>query len=248
MINGKKIIAVLPAYNAEKTLVRTVREIPFGVVDEILLVDDKSSDKTVAIAKRLGLEVFVHEKNLGYGGNQKTCYREALRRGADVVVMLHPDYQYDPRLLVAMVAPICYDVYDVMLGSRIIGGKAIAGGMPRIKYWGNRVLTFFQNLVFRKKLSEYHTGYRAFHRKVLEAIPLENNSNDFVFDNQVLAQVILFGFEVGEISCPTRYFPEASSIGLGRGLQYAIGCAWTAGQFLLQKSRIAQFSIFKRRL
>jgi glycosyltransferase involved in cell wall biosynthesis len=247
MINGKKIVAVLPAYNAEKTLTKTVQDIPFGIVDGILLVDDKSSDKTVVIAKRLGLEVFLHEKNLGYGGNQKTCYREALKRGADVVVMLHPDYQYDPRLILAMVAPICYGVYDVMLGSRILGGKAIEGGMPRVKYWGNRVLTFFQNLVFRKKLSEYHTGYRAFHRKVLETVPFEENSNDFVFDNQILAQVILFGFDIGEVSCPTRYFPEASSIGWGKGIQYIFGCIWTAFQFLLEKCGIAQFSLFKRR-
>ena len=248
MINGCKIVAVLPAYNAEKTLVRTVQDITFGVVDQVLLVDDKSSDKTVQIAKRLGLEVFLHDENLGYGGNQKTCYREALKRNADVIVMLHPDYQYDPRLILAMVAPICYGVYDCMLGSRIIGGKAIEGGMPRIKYWGNRVLTFFQNLVFRKKLSEYHTGYRAFHRKALEMVPFESNSNDFVFDNQILAQLILFGFEIGEISCPTRYFPEASSIGWGKGLQYIGGCMITAIQFLLEKNRITQFPIFKRRL
>ena len=248
MITGKKIIVVLPAYNAEKTLVRTVQDIPFGIVDQVLLVDDKSSDKTVQIAKRLGLEIFLHDENLGYGGNQKTCYREALKRGADVVVMLHPDYQYDPRLILAMVAPICYEVYDVMLGSRILGGKAIEGGMPRIKYWGNRGLTFFQNLVFRKKLSEYHTGYRAFHRKVLETVPFESNSNDFVFDNQILAQAILFGFEIGEISCPTRYFPEASSIGWAKGIQYMAGCLVTAVQFVLEKSRIAQFPIFKRRL
>ena len=247
MINGKKIIAVLPAYNAEKTLAKTIQDIPFGVVDEILLVDDKSSDRTVAISKRLGLQVFLHEENLGYGGNQKTCYHEALKKGADVIVMLHPDYQYDPRLILSMAASICYGVYDVMLGSRIIGGKAISGGMPRVKYWGNRILTFFQNLVFRKKLSEYHTGYRAFHRKVLEAIPFENNSNDFVFDNQMLAQIILFGFEIGEISCPTRYFREASSIGWGKGIQYALGCFVTAIQFLLEKYRIAQFSLFKRR-
>lgn len=247
MINGKKVIAVLPAYNAEKTLSRTVQDIPFGSVDEILLIDDKSSDKTVTIAKRIGLEVFLHEKNLGYGGNQKTCYKEALRRGADVIVMLHPDYQYDPRLIFAMVTPICYGVYDVMLGSRILGGKAVYGGMPRIKYWVNRLLTFFQNLVFRKKLSEYHTGYRAFHRKVFEQIPFEENSNDFIFDNQILAQIILAGFEIGEVSCPTRYFAEASSIGWKKGIYYAAGCLLTAAQFLLHKNRIAQFPLFKCR-
>ena len=248
MINGKKIVAVLPAYNAEKTLVKTVQDIPFGVVDEILLVDDKSADKTVLIAKRLGLEVFLHAENLGYGGNQKTCYREALHRGADVVVMLHPDYQYDPRLILAMIAPICYGVYDVMLGSRIIGGEAIKGGMPRIKYWVNRLLTFIQNLVFRRKLSEYHTGYRAFHRNVLEMIPFEKNSNGFLFDNQVLAQIILFGFRIGELSCPTRYFKEASSIGWWRGVGYAWGCLWTSFQYLTEKMSLAHFSIFDRKL
>ena len=248
MINGKKIIAVLPAYNAERTLVKTVQDIPFGAVDQILLVDDKSSDKTVSIGKRLGLEVFLHDKNLGYGGNQKTCYREAMARGADVIVMLHPDYQYDPRLLLAMVTPICYGVYDVMLGSRIIGGEAISGGMPRIKYYGNRLLTFFQNIFLRRKLSEYHTGYRAYHRKVLEAIPFHNNSNDFVFDNQVLVQVIFFGFKIGEVSCPTRYFTEASSIGWGRGIIYAFGCIWTTIQFILEKSRLVHFKIFHKLL
>ena len=248
MINGKKVIAVLPAYNAEKTLVKTVQDIPFGTVDQILLVDDKSSDKTVTIAKRLGLEVFLHDQNLGYGGNQKTCYRQALTKDADVIVMLHPDYQYEPKLILAMVAPICYGVYDVMLGSRILGGEAVSGGMPRIKYWVNRMLTFFQNLVFRRKLSEYHTGYRAFQRNVLQSIPFEHNSNGFVFDNQILAQVILFGFEIGEVSCPTRYFPEASSIGWAKGIQYVIGCVETAFQFLLEKKRIIQFPIFKRRL
>lgn len=248
MINGKKIIAVLPAYNAEKTLVRTVQEIPFGAIDQILLVDDKSSDKTVIIAKRLGLEVFLHEQNLGYGGNQKTCYHAALQRDADVVVMLHPDYQYEPRLLLSLVAPICYEVYDVMLGSRIIGGGALRGGMPRIKYYGNRVLTLFQNLFFGRKLSEYHTGYRAFHRKVLETIPFQRNSNDFLFDNQVLAQVILFGFKIGELSCPTRYFAEASSIGWRKGIQYALGCVWTTCQFVLERGRLARFPIFQRKI
>ena len=246
MINGKKVIAVLPAYNAEKTLVKTVQDIPFGAVDQILLVDDKSSDKTVIIAKRLGLEVFLHDQNLGYGGNQKTCYREALLRDADVIVMLHPDYQYEPKLILAMVTPICYDVYDVMLGSRIIGGEAVKGGMPKTKYWVNRLLTFFQNLVFRRKLSEYHTGYRAFRRKVLSSIPFEMNSNDFVFDNQILAQVIFQGYKIGEVSCPTRYFAEASSIGWLRGIHYALGCLWTSIQFILEKSKLVHFLIFDR--
>ena len=248
MINGKKIIAVLPAYNAEKTLSHTVQDIPFGAVDQILLVDDKSSDKTVVIAKRLGLEVFLHNENLGYGGNQKTCYREAISRDADVIVMLHPDYQYEPKLILAMVTPICYGVYDVMLGSRILGGGAIRGGMPRVKYWVNRMLTFFQNLFFRAKLSEYHTGYRAFHRRVLEQIPFEKNSNDFLFDNQVLAQILFLGFKIGEVSCPTKYFAEASSIGWGKGVRYALGCVGTTLQFLLQKAGLARFAIFNRRL
>ena len=247
MINGKKIIAVLPAYNAEKTLAKTVQDIPFGSVDEILLVDDKSSDKTVVIGKRLGLEVFLHEKNLGYGGNQKTCYRKALTRDADVIVMLHPDYQYDPRLLLAIATPICYGVYDVMLGSRIIGGEAIHGGMPRIKYYINRLLTFFQNVFFRRKLSEYHTGYRAYHRRVLEAIPFENNSDDFVFDNQIIAQIILFNYKIGEVSCPTRYFAEASSIGWFQGTKYAWGCIWTTFQFILEKAHLGHFKIFINR-
>jgi len=246
VINGKKVIAVLPAYNAEKTLVKTVQDIPFGSVDRILLVDDKSSDKTVTIAKRLGLEVFLHDQNLGYGGNQKTCYQQALARDADVIVMLHPDYQYEPKLILAMVSPICYGIYDVMLGSRILGGEAIKGGMPRIKYWVNRLLTFLQNLVFRRKLSEYHTGYRAFDRKVLESVPFEKNSNGFIFDNQILAQVISFGFKIGEVSCPTRYFPEASSIGWSKGVEYALGCLWTSIQFILEKSKIAHFSIFDK--
>ncbi len=245
MINGKKIIAVLPAYNAEKTLVKTVQDIPFGSVDQILLVDDKSSDKTVTIAKRLGLEVFLHERNLGYGGNQKTCYEQALKQDADVIVMLHPDYQYEPKLILAMVAPICYGVYDVMLGSRILGGEAVRSGMPIVKYWVNRLLTFFQNLVFRRKLSEYHTGYRAFHRNVLSSVPFKNNSDGFIFDNQMLAQIIFQGFKIGEVSCPTRYFPEASSIGWARGVEYAFGCIWTSVEFVLEKMKLAHFSIFE---
>ena len=243
MLNGHKIIVVLPAYNAERTLRKTVSEIPTDMIDEILLVDDQSSDRTVEIAKELGLHIFQHPKNLGYGGNQKTCYEEALKH--QVIVMLHPDYQYDPKLLVAMVAPICYGVYDVMLGSRIIGGKAIEGGMPRLKYYVNRGLTFFQNLIFRRKLSEYHTGYRAFHRMVLTSVPFHKNSNNFVFDNQILAQIFYHAFRVGELSCPTRYFKEASSIGLMRGIQYAWGCIVTAFQYLMQKNRMTSFKIFE---
>ncbi|MBI3999019.1 MAG: glycosyltransferase family 2 protein [Candidatus Omnitrophica bacterium] len=245
MINSKKIIVVLPAYNAEKTLERTVQKIPMDVVDEVFLVDDRSSDRTVELAKELALEVFEHEHNVGYGGNQKTCYREALKRNADVVVMLHPDYQYDPRLIVAIAAPICYGVYDVILGSRILGGQAMERGMPPLKYYVNRLLTFFQNVAFRMALSEYHTGYRAFHAGVLRAVPFQENSDGFLFDNQMLAQIIFHGFQVGEISCPTRYFPDSSSIGLIQGIKYAFGCIVIAMQYLLEKSKLAKFSVFR---
>jgi glycosyltransferase involved in cell wall biosynthesis len=247
MINGKRIAVVLPAYNAAKTLARCVADIPRDAIDEIIVVDDGSHDETVAIARRLGLEPRCHERNLGYGGNQKTCYATALDRGADVIVMLHPDYQYEPRLLVAMAAPICYGVYDVMLGSRILGGGALAGGMPLLKYVVNRALTLFQNMLFRRKLSEYHTGYRAFDRAVLLSIPFELNSDAFVFDAQMIAQIVACGFRVGEISCPTKYFPEASSIGLGSGIRYAWGCVVVSLQYVLHVSRLARFAYLERR-
>lgn len=236
MINGKKVAVILPAYNAEKTLEKTVAAIDRALVDDVIVVDDRSTDSTAEIARRLAVALHVHERNRGYGGNQKSCYRIALARGADVVVMLHPDYQYDPRLLIAMAAPICYGVYDVMLGSRILGGTALAGGMPRLKYYVNRALTFFQNLAFRRKLSEYHTGYRAFDRRVLAALGLSRNSDDFVFDSQMLAQVFIHDFRVGELSCPTHYFPEASSIGLWRGVIYAWGCVVVAVQYVLERA------------
>ncbi len=235
MINHKKIIVVLPAYNAEKTLKQTVKDIPHEFIDEILLVDDRSQDHTIEFAKELGLTTFQHEKNLGYGGNQKTCYQEALKRGADVIIMLHPDYQYDPRLLLAMAAPICYGVYDVMLGSRIIGGQALKGGMPVYKYIANRALTFIQNLVLRNKLSEYHTGYRAFDRKVLEQIPFRENSNNFVFDAEILAQITAHRFSIGEVSCPTKYFREASSIRLFSSIRYGFGCLRVCINYLQNK-------------
>ena len=247
MINGKRIVVVLPAYNAAQTLERCVDEIPRGPVDDVILVDDASADETVAIARRLHLELRLHEKNLGYGGNQKSCYRAALERNADVIVMLHPDYQYDPRLLVAIAAPICFGVYDVMLGSRILGGDALKGGMPVYKYVVNRVLTFAQNLVFRRKLSEYHTGYRAFHRRVLETVSFDRNANGFVFDAQILAQTFACGFRVGEISCPTRYFPEASSIGLLSGVRYAWGCVVVAFQYALHVSGLRRFRYLEQR-
>lgn len=233
MLNDKKIVVVLPAYQAEKTLEVTVNAIPVDIVDEIILVDDHSSDRTVELAKELGLRVFVHEKNKGYGANQKTCYREALKSEADIVIMLHPDYQYEPRLVTAMASMIAYGIYDVVIGSRILGNTSIAGGMPRYKYYANRLLTFFQNLLIGTKLSEFHTGYRGFSREVLENLPLLANSDDFIFDNQMLVQVVASGYQIGEISCPTKYFPEASSINFFRSSVYGLGVIKNSIQFLL---------------
>src|SRR5688572_17000135 len=214
MINGKRVIVVLPAYNAGRTLEQTIGEIPPGVVDDLLLVDDASGDDTVEVAGRLGVPYVVHSENRGYGGNQKTCYTEALRRGADIVVMLHPDYQYTPKLIGAMAWLVASGEFEVVLGSRILGTGAIKGGMPRYKYVANRFLTAVENVLLGCKLSEFHTGFRAFSRRVLETLPLEENSDDFVFDNQMLAQAVFFDFKIGEITCPTRYFAEASSINL----------------------------------
>ncbi|MCS6875052.1 MAG: glycosyltransferase family 2 protein [Pyrinomonadaceae bacterium] len=246
MLNGQKIIVVMPAYNAARTLERTVSEIPRDIVDEILLVDDRSSDETVKLAKELRLTTFEHEQNFGYGRNQKTCYREALKRGADIVVMLHPDYQYSPKLIVPMAGMIAYGEYDVVLGSRILGGTALKGGMPLYKYIANRFLTFFQNILIGQKLSEYHTGFRAFRREVLENLPLEENSDDFIFDNQIICQAIFFGYRIGELSCPTRYFPEASSINFGRSVKYGIGVLVTSLEFRLQRMKLVKFRIFRR--
>ncbi len=243
MINGKSIAVVLPAYNAEKTLEATVRELP-DLVDIRILVDDHSSDRTVEVAHRLGLQYYVHDKNYGYGRNQQTCYREALASGADVVIMVHPDYQYTPLLTTAMASMVACDVYDVVLGSRIIGGTALRGGMPIWKYVANRFLTAFENLFLRVKLSEYHTGYRAFSRKVLTELPLLEDSDDFVFDNQMLAQCVYFGFRIGEVSCPTKYFEEASSINFSRSVKYGLGVLATSLEFALQKSGLARFRIF----
>lgn len=231
MLLGKRVVVVLPAYNAERTLEQTVRQIPEGIVDDILLVDDHSSDETVRVARKLGVRTFVHPRNRGYGANQKTCYREALRLGADIVVMLHPDYQYEPRLLPAMASMIASEVYDVVLGSRILGRTAREGGMPLYKYVSNRALTAFQNLLLGSKLSEFHTGYRAFSRKVLETLPLLANSDDFVFDNQMLAQAVAFDARIGEISCPTKYFPEASSINFSRSVKYGFGVLATSVEY-----------------
>lgn len=225
----------MPAYNAEATLVRTYQEIDRELVDEVILVDDHSRDQTVAIARELGLHVLVHPKNRGYGGNQKTCYGEALRLGADIVVMVHPDYQYTPLLLPALVSMISSGVYDCVIGSRILGGQARSGGMPIYKYVANRLLTVAQNLLMGSKLSEFHTGYRAFSRQVLEQLPLEENSDDFVFDNQMLAQIIASGFRIGEVSCPTRYFAEASSIGLRRSVTYGFGVLETSVRYRLHQ-------------
>jgi glycosyltransferase involved in cell wall biosynthesis len=243
MIYGKHIAIVLPAYNAERTLETTVQEIP-ETVDTRILVDDNSRDATVGLAHRLGLQVFVHDRNYGYGRNQQTCYREALSAGADVVIMLHPDYQYTPLLVTAMASMVAYGVYDVVLGSRIIGGRALRGGMPFYKYVSNRLLTAFENLFLGIKLSEFHTGYRAFSREVLTTLPLAENSDDFVFDNQILAQCVHFGFRIGEVSCPTKYFEEASSINFRRSVVYGLGVVATTLQFALQKWGWARFRIF----
>ena len=233
MIHGKRLVVVMPAYNAEATIRRTVAEIPVGFVDEIILVDDASHDATAEVAGDLGLTTIRHPRNRGYGGNQKTCYTTALGRGADVVVMLHPDYQYSPRLVVAMASMVASGQYDAALGSRILGNTARQGGMPVWKYVPNRALTLIQNLLMGAKLSEYHTGYRCFSRRVLEALPLEENSDDFVFDNEMLVQIIRRDFRIAEVTCPTRYFPEASSINFGRSVRYGFGVLRAAtGGFL----------------
>lgn len=244
MIHGKKVVVVMPAYKAEKTLKRTFDEVPHDIVDEVLVVDDASPDGTVEVCKALGIFCRRHDENRGYGGNQKSCYREALSRGADIVVMLHPDYQYDPRLITAMASLIGQGLYDVVLGSRILGVGALKGGMPLYKYISNRFLTLVENWLVGYKLTEYHTGYRAFSRRVLTALPLAANSDDFVFDNEMLAQAIYWGFDIGEITCPTKYFPEASSINFGRSVKYGLGVLTTGLKFRLAKWGIAKFKIF----
>lgn len=246
MINGKRICVVLPAFNAAETLQRTVAEIPEGVVDDIVCVDDASADETVAKARELGLHVVVHAENRGYGANQKTCYREALKRGADIVVMLHPDYQYAPELVPTLAWAIAGGLYHVAIGSRILGTGALRGGMPVYKYIANRLLTFVQNVLLSRKLSEYHTGYRAFSREVLETLPLDQNSDDFLFDNQMLAQAIYFGYEICEVTTPTRYFPEASSISFLPAAKYGFGVLWTSIQYRLAKWGLARVRIFRR--
>jgi len=246
VLNTKKLIVVMPAYNTAKTLRQTYNEVPLDIVDEVLLVDDGSSDETVALARELGLTTLQHERNFGYGRNQKTCYLEALRRNADIVIMVHPDYQYSPKLIVPMAGMIAYGEYDVVLGSRILGNGAVRGGMPVYKYVANRFLTAFENLLLRQKLSEYHTGYRAFTRQVLETLPLGENTDDFVFDNEMLAQAAYFEFRIGEISCPTKYFAEASSINFRRSVTYGFGVLLTSLKFRLQKMGVASFRMFSQ--
>ncbi len=246
MIHDKKITVVLPAYNAEQTLRRTIDEIPPGLVDDLILVDDGSLDRTVEVSRELGLHTVVHDTNLGYGANQKTCYRVALERGAEVAIMLHPDYQYSPKLLVALASLVAIGQYDLVLGSRVLSEGGLQGGMPFYKYVANRLLTLFQNILLAKKLSEYHTGYRAFSREVLETLPLAENSDDFVFDNQMLAQAAYFGFRIGEVSCPANYFEEASSIGLARSIVYGLGVVRTSLQYRLSKWGLVASPIFSR--
>ncbi len=245
MIANHKICVVLPAYNAGRTLETTFHEIPSHVVDDVVLVDDASTDDTLEVARKLGIFSVAHGKNKGYGGNQKTCYHFALERGADIVIMLHPDYQYSPKLLLPMASMLCSGLFDVVLGSRILGTSAIAGGMPRYKYIANRALTFVQNILLGQKLSEYHTGYRAFTRSVIEALPLERNSDDFVFDNQMLSQAIYRGFRIGEISSPTSYFPEASSINFRRSVVYGFGVLKTSISFRLARLGFDRGTIFE---
>ena len=246
MICGKKVIVVLPAYNAAKTLEKTYRDIDLEVVDEVILVDDASKDNTVEIAKRLGIHVISHDRNKGYGGNQKSCYKQALKMGADIVIMLHPDYQYNPKLIPSMAYLIANDVFHVVLGSRILGDRAMINGMPVYKYIFNRFLTLSQNFIIWEKLSEYHTGYRAFSREVLEKVNFEANSDDFIFDNQMLTQIFYCGYEIGEISCPAKYFEEASSINFSRSLKYGLGVLGNSILFRLNKWKILRSKIYQQ--
>jgi glycosyltransferase involved in cell wall biosynthesis len=246
MINNKKIIVVLPAYNAAKTLQKTFDEIPFDIVDEVIITDDFSNDNTIEIAEKIGINhIISHEENKGYGANQKSCYKKALELKADIIVMLHPDYQYTPKLIPAMVTLVANDLYDVVLGSRILSKGALKGGMPFYKYVSNRILTLIQNVLMNQKLSEYHTGYRCFDVKVLKQIDFENNSNDFVFDNEIIAQCCFLKARIGEISCPAKYFEEASSINFKRSIIYGFGVLRVSISYFLQKAKLFQFSIFK---
>lgn len=245
MINGKKIVVVLPAYNAELTLRKTYNEIPFNIVDEVVLVDDASKDRTIEVGVEIGIKHIIrHEQNKGYGGNQKTCYNKAIELGADIVVMLHPDYQYTPKLITAMASIIADELYTVVFGSRILGKGALNGGMPVYKYIFNRMLTLSQNILMNQKLSEYHTGYRAFSKDVINAINYEKNSDDFVFDNQMVAQIFYAGFEIAEVTCPTKYFKEASSINFSRSVTYGLGVLGVSFSYFFQKIGIAKNEIF----
>jgi len=244
VIHKKKVVVVMPAYNAAQTLKQTYDEIPKDIVDEVILVDDASRDETAKLAKKLKIKTIIHPKNRGYGGNQKTCYEAALKLKADIVIMLHPDYQYTPKLIPSMAHLLASGLYDVVLGSRILGGQALQGGMPFYKYVSNRILTFVQNLLMGAKLSEYHTGYRAFTRQVLKALPLEGNSDDFVFDNQMLSQILYRGYRVAEVTCPAKYFAEASSINFFRSTTYGLGCLFTALQFRLAKMGLGRYRLF----
>jgi len=244
MIYKKKVVVVMPAYNAAKTLKKTYDEIDWDIVDDIVLVDDASRDETAKLAKKLGIKTFVHPQNRGYGGNQKTCYEAALKLGADIVIMLHPDYQYTPKLIPAMAHMLASGLYDTVLGSRILGGQALQGGMPLYKYISNRFLTLTQNALMGAKLSEYHTGYRAFTREVLKAVPMERNSDDFIFDNEMLSQIHYLGFRIAEVTCPAKYFAEASSINFVRSSVYGLGCLWVALRFRLAKMGLANPEIF----
>lgn len=245
MIKNKKVVVVLPAYNAALTLEKTYSEIPFDIVDEVVLVDDASKDDTVEIAKKIGIKhVIKHEKNKGYGGNQKSCYNKALELGADIVIMLHPDYQYTPHLITAMSSIIANDLYPVVFGSRILGKGALNGGMPFYKYIANRILTFTQNLLMNQKLSEYHTGYRVYKKEVLQKISFQNNSDDFVFDNEVAAQIFYAGFEIGEVTCPTKYFEEASSINFSRSVKYGMGVLNVSLKYFFSKLGLIKPKLF----
>lgn len=245
MINGKKVVVVMPAYNAEQTLEQTYKEIPMDLVDEVVLVDDKSSDGTAELARKIGIHhVITHKENLGYGGNQKSCYNKALEIGADIAIMVHPDYQYTPKLIPAMAHILASGLYPAVMGSRILGKGALKGGMPLYKYVANRFLTLFQNILMNQKLSEYHTGYRAFSREVLENINFQTNSNDFVFDNQMIAQIFHAGYEIAEVTCPTKYFEEASSINFRRSVKYGLGVLSTSMLYFLSKNGLAKPRIF----